>query len=168
MALSRARWSLFIVGDYAYCKSRHGTLGKVVAELEAQKKQERLEECYFDGKFDSRAEMDFYAAMQTHDLASLGLELRPKLIVKRYTLDFALLGKEHIDIEIDGKQHEIVGGLPIAEDAIRDEFLQREGWKVIRVPAHRVLADPQEAVSGLLASLNLDVEGISLDPESSH
>jgi len=167
VALSRARWSLFIVGDYAYCKSRPGYLGKVVAELEAQKKQERLEECYFEAKFDSRAEMDFYTAMQTHDLASLGLELRPKLVVKRYTLDFALLGRGRVDIEIDGKQHEIVGGLPIAEDAMRDEFLEREGWKVIRVPAHRVLADPQEAVRGLLARLSLDVEGTSVQPESS-
>ena len=166
VALSRARWSLFIVGDYAYCKGRPGTLGKVVAELEAQKKQESLEECYFDGKFDSRAEMDFYTAMQTYDLASLGLELKPKLVVKRYTLDFALLGRERIDIEIDGKQHEIVGGLPIAEDAMRDEFLKREGWQVVRLPAHRVLADPQEAAKGMLASLNLDIEGSWL-PEAS-
>jgi len=161
VALSRARWSLFIVGDRAYCKGRSGTLGKVVAELEAQKKQESLEESYFDGKFDSRAEMDFYTAMQTHDLASLGLQLKPKLVVKRYTLDFALLGRDRIDIEIDGKQHEIIGGLPIAEDAIRDQFLEREGWKVVRLPAHRVLADPQEAVKELLGSLSLDVEGSS-------
>lgn len=161
VALSRARWSLFIVGDNAYCRSRSGILGKAVAELETQKKRKSLEECYFDGKFDSRAEMEFYTAMEDHDLGSLGLELKPKLIVKRYTLDFALLGRERIDIEIDGKQHEIVGGLPIAEDAIRDEFLAREGWRVVRLPAHRVLADPREAVRGLLASLTMDVEGSS-------
>jgi len=168
VALSRARWSLFIVGDYDYCKSMPSHyLGKVVAELEAQKKQERLEECYFEGKFDSRVEMDFYAAMQAHDLASLGLELRPKLVVKRYTLDFALLGRGRIDIEIDGKQHEIVGGLPIAEDSVRDDFLQREGWTVIRVPAHKVLADPQAAVAGVLASLDLDAEvaSVQLEPK---
>lgn len=100
--------------------------------------------------------MDFYTAMQAQDLESLGLDLRPKLVVKRYTLDFALIGTERIDIEIDGRQHEIVGGLPIAEDAIRDAFLEREGWKVVRVPAHRVLADPQEVAAGLIADLRLN------------
>jgi very-short-patch-repair endonuclease len=143
-------------------------LGKVVAELEAQKRQESLEECYFDGKFDSRAEMNFYTAMQAHDLESLGLELRPKLVVKRYTLDFALVGRQRIDIEIDGKQHEIVGGLPIAGDAIRDEFLEREGWKVVRVPAHRVLADAREAAADLLASLGLDVDESPVRPGSTN
>ena len=42
----------------------------------------------------------------------LGYKVVPKFVAKRYTLDFALIGKKKIDIEIDGIQHEIIGGMP--------------------------------------------------------
>ena len=43
-----------------------------------------------------------------------------------------------IDIECDGSQHEIIDGIPIAEDVRRDEFLEQQGWEVVRIPNCRI------------------------------
>ena len=42
VALSRARYSLFVVGDYAFCKGRPGTLGRVVAGYEDLRRRAAL------------------------------------------------------------------------------------------------------------------------------
>lgn len=70
----------------------------------------------------------------------------PKLVVKRYTLDLGLVGPSKVDVELDGHQHEIVGGLPVIEDLVRDAFLEREGWRVIRVANHRVQSEVDKVV----------------------
>jgi very-short-patch-repair endonuclease len=79
--------------------------------------------------------------------------LLPKLVVKRYTLDFALLGKKKIDIECDGYQHEIIEGLPVLEDVERDEFLKKEGWKVLRFPNHKILSQTNIVIEEILKNL---------------
>ena len=71
-------------------------------------------------------------------------------MVKRYTLDFALLGKKKINIECDGCQHEIIEGLPVLEDVERDDFLQKEGWEVIRFPNHKILSQTNIVVEDIL------------------
>ena len=75
-------------------------------------------------------------------------------MVKRYTLDFGLVGERKIDIECDGHQHEIIEGLPVLEDVERDEFLKKEGWEVIRFPNHRILCEPEVIVREVLDLLN--------------
>jgi len=52
-------------------------------------------------------------------------------VVKRYTLDFALVGERKIDIECDGHQHEIIEGLPVLEDVERDEFLKKKVGRLL-------------------------------------
>jgi very-short-patch-repair endonuclease len=85
----------------------------------------------------------------------LGYRLIPKLVVKRYTLDFAIVGKKKIDIEIDGVQHEIIQGMPVLEDVERDKFLQeKEGWKVLRFSNYKVLSEMPQIIEKLLAELN--------------
>ena len=74
-------------------------------------------------------------------------------MVKRYTLDFALLGKKKIDIECDGYQHEIIEGLPVLEDVERDDFLEKEGWKVLRFPNHKILAQTDMVLEDILQNL---------------
>ena len=78
----------------------------------------------------------------------------PKLVIKRYTLDFALLGKKKINIECDGYQHEIIEGLPVLEDVERDEFLEKEGWQVLRFPNHKTLSQPNVVLEHILRNIN--------------
>ena len=77
----------------------------------------------------------------------------PKLVVKRYTLDFAIVGEKKINIEIDGIQHEIIEGLPIVEDVDRDAFLIKDGWRVLRFANHRVLSEMPMILEELLMEL---------------
>ena len=87
------------------------------------------------------------------DFEKHGYKLVPKYVHKRYTLDFALIGAKKIDIECDGSQHEIIKGLPILEDVERDEFLNKEGWTVLRFPNHRILNDLDKVINRILVSL---------------
>jgi very-short-patch-repair endonuclease len=77
-------------------------------------------------KFDTPTEEYLFESLREIDFEKYGYKLVPKLVVKRYTLDFALVGERKIDIECDGYQHEIIEGLPVLEDAERDEFLKKE------------------------------------------
>jgi len=92
--------------------------------------------------------------VQKIKLEKLGYKLLPKLVAKRYTLDFAIVGKKKIDVEIDGIQHEIIEGMPVLEDVERDEFLKKEGWKVLRFPNFMVLSEMSKIIERLLAELN--------------
>jgi len=83
----------------------------------------------------------------------VGYKLIPKLVYKRYTLDFALIGKKKINIECDGYQHELIEGLPVLEDVERDDFLNNEGWQVLRFPNHRILSDVEGVIKEILKSL---------------
>jgi len=118
------------------------------------KKQEMTEEYVISEKFDSPTERHLFERLQEVDFERFGYKLIPKKVVKRYTLDFALVGERKIDIECDGHQHEIIEGLPVIEDVERDEFLKKEGWEVVRFPNHRILCEPEVVVRELLDLLN--------------
>ena len=153
VALSRARYLLYIIGDQAYCESRRSgsTLHRIATAYIDIKNQQNLEENSLGAKFDSPTERIFYENMQKLNLKKYGYKLVPKLIVKRYTLDFALVGKDmKIDIELDGAQHEIVGGMPVIEDVARDEFLEKEGWQVTRIPNNIVLTEMEMVMKMIL------------------
>jgi len=155
VALSRARYLLYIIGDKSFCESKgNSVLGKIKKAYDKIKEEEKLEEYDLHAKFDTPAERVFYNELQLVDLAKLGYRLAPKLVVKRYTLDFALVGKKKIDIEIDGTQHEIIEGMPVVEDVERDIFLKKEGWSVLRFPNHMVLSAMPKIIYKLLSVLN--------------
>lgn len=153
VALSRARYLLYIVGDKNFCYGRDGVLKQLVETYDEIKKQEKSEEYTLFEKFDSPTERFFFRKLQEIDLENLGYKLIPKLVVKRYTLDFALLGKKKINIECDGYQHEIIEGLPVLEDVERDEFLNKEGWEVLRFPNHKILSQTNIVIEEILKSL---------------
>jgi len=156
VALSRPRYLLYIIGDRKFCvkhscyKGNSCVLKRLVGTYDEIKKQEKSEEYTLFEKFDSPTERFLFKKLQEINLENLGYKLIPKLVVKRYTLDFALLGKKKIDIECDGYQHEIIEGLPILEDVERDDFLKKEGWKVLRFPNHRILAQTNIVVNDIL------------------
>jgi len=154
VALSRARYLLYIVGDKDFCENREGVLGKIESTYHKIKDEEKLEEHDLHARFDTPTERVFYEELQKIGLGKLGYKLVPKLVAKRYTLDFAIVGKKKIDIEIDGTQHEIIGGMPVLEDIERDKFLsEKEGWKILRFPNHRVLSEMPKVVEELLIEL---------------
>ena len=153
VALSRARYLLYIVGDKSFCHGRAGVLRRLVETYDDIKKQEKTEEYSLRGKFDSPTERYLFEKLRDTDFEHLGYRLIPKLVVKRYTLDFALLGKKKIDIECDGCQHEIIEGLPVLEDVERDEFLKKEGWEVLRFSNHRILSQTKTVVENILTLL---------------
>lgn len=154
VALSRARCLLYIVGDKDFCENREGILGKIEGVYHKIKNEEKLEEHDLHARFDTPTERVFYEELQKIGLEKLGYKLVPKLVAKRYTLDFAIVGKKKIDIEIDGTQHEIIGGMPVLEDIERDKFLrEKEGWKILRFPNHRVLSEMPKVVEELLIEL---------------
>lgn len=154
VALSRARYLLYIVGDKDFCENREGVLGKIESAYHKIKDEEKLEEHDLHARFDTPTERVFYEELQKIGLEKLGYRLVPKLVAKRYTLDFAIVGKKKIDIEIDGTQHEIIGGMPVLEDIERDKFLrEKEGWKILRFPNHRVLSEMPKVIEELLIEL---------------
>ncbi|MBA7505655.1 hypothetical protein ES706_04331 [subsurface metagenome] len=153
VALSRAKYLLYIVGDKNFCHKRTGVLKNLVETYDEIKKQEKIEEYTIFERFDSPAEEHLFEAVQQVDFESLGYKLIPKLVVKRYTLDFALTGKRKINIECDGCQHEIIEGLPVLEDVERDNFLEKQGWKVLRFPNHKVFSQTDMVVENILENL---------------
>lgn len=154
VALSRARYLLYIVGDKDFCENRQGVLGKIKDAYEKIKDEEKIEEYDLHTKFDTPTERIFFEELQKIKLEKLGYKLVPKFVAKRYTLDFALIGKKKIDIEIDGIQHEIIGGMPVLEDIERDNFLrEKEGWEIMRFPNYRILSDMPKVINELLEKL---------------
>lgn len=159
VALSRARYLLYIVGDRNFCnkhscyKGRKCILKRLVETYDEIKKQEKTEEYTLFEKFDTPTERFLFQKLQEVGFERLGYKLIPKLVVKRYTLDFALLGKKKIDVECDGYQHEIIGGLPVLEDVERDNFLEKEGWEVLRFSNHKVLSQANMILENILKNL---------------
>lgn len=154
VALSRARYLLYIVGDKDFCENRQGILNKIIDVYKKIKDEEQLEDYNLHAKFDTPAEKIFCEELQKIKLEKLGYKLVPKFVAKRYTLDFALIGKRKINIEIDGIQHEIVEGMPVLEDVERDKFLrEKEGWGILRFPNCKVLSEMPKIIEELLIEL---------------
>ncbi len=159
VALSRPRYLLYIIGDKEFClqhscyKGNHCILKRLVETYDEIKKQEKIEEFSLLEKFDTPTEKFLFDKLQEVDFESHGYKLVPKLVVKRYTLDFALLGMKKIDIECDGSQHEIIGGLPVVEDIERDNFLKKNKWEILRFPNHKVLSQTNTVFEDILKNL---------------
>lgn len=69
----------------------------------------------------------------------LGEKFRREHPIGPYTLDFVCLELK-LNIEIDGKEHLTAEGRQ--HDQLRDAYLQRLGFTVLRVPGFRVTQDP--------------------------
>lgn len=67
----------------------------------------------------------------TQVFANEGLAVEKEFRVALYSLDFAIPDRK-IDIEIDGQQH-YTDAVVMASDKRRTEYLEAEGWTIIRV-----------------------------------
>ena len=73
VALSRAKYTLYIVGDKKFCHGRTGILKRLVDTYEEIKKQEKTEEYTLHEKFDTPTERLLYQKLQDVDFKSLVL-----------------------------------------------------------------------------------------------
>ena len=161
VALSRAKYLLLIVGEKKFCrehscyKGNNCILKSLVENYEKIKEETEFEKHFLYERFDTPTERFLYQKLQKINFENIGYELIPKLVVKRYTLDFALLGKKKIDIECDGCHHEIVEGMPVIEDVERDEFLKKMGWEILRFPNHRILNESDKVLNEILENISV-------------
>ena len=82
-----------------------------------------------------------------------GLKFRRQFPIREMTADFACLERRLI-IEVDGQGHSF--GEQPRRDAARDALLERDGFRVMRIPARDVLQDV-DAVLGFILTTCSDV-----------
>ncbi|HKR24303.1 MAG TPA: endonuclease domain-containing protein [Allosphingosinicella sp.] len=76
-----------------------------------------------------------------------GFKFRRQFPQDRYVLDFACLGAR-LGIEIDGEVHDR-GDRP-QRDGIRDELLNKLGFRMLRIPAREVLRNLEGVLAGIV------------------
>ncbi len=163
VALSRAKYLLYIVGDKSFAKNHSCSykdkciLKKLVHNYDEMKKEENYEKVIFGKKLDSPVEQYLFEKMQDIDFENYGYRLVPKFVFKRYTLDFALIpnikNKARINIECDGKQHQVIEGVPILEDIERDNFLEEHGWTILRFQNFNIRENTEEVLKKIVESM---------------
>lgn len=101
---------------------------------EKEKSKERL--------FESLFEKDFYKMMQ-----SKGIILEPQFKVGKYRIDFIVENDDDkkIAIECDGDKYHTLDDYE--NDIIRQEILERCGWRFIRIRASQYYYDQENAVN---------------------
>jgi very-short-patch-repair endonuclease len=82
-----------------------------------------------------------------------GLKFRNQHPAGKYVLDF-FCASARLAIEIDGEAHSR-GDQP-EKDQVRDAWLNREGVRVVRVPAKAVLDDVAAVIDHIVASITPD------------
>lgn len=134
VAVSRAKQLLVIIGDIDFALKSASKL-KDIAEYCLRDKDNKQAVPNRPMNIFEKKLLDLLK-----ELHPVGYKLEPQFVVaNRFTVDFALLSKDkNIAIELDGRQHEIIGGLPVFEDMQRDMYLEREGWRVVRIGAHEL------------------------------
>jgi very-short-patch-repair endonuclease len=79
----------------------------------------------------------------------LGVEFKRQFVIgEKYIADFAAPSVRVI-VEVDGDSH----ARRVTADARRDRWLQRQGWRVVRVSADEVLRQLSAALERVLAVL---------------
>ena len=115
------------------------------------------------GRLHSEPERRLYEAM-----LRAGLSADPKELICGYECDFALRhGDTVINIECDGRHHVNASGRLRLQDRARDELIQHQGWKVIRIPAWKCLAEPDRAVTEIQTFLSGVKSDLPVDFRSS-
>jgi very-short-patch-repair endonuclease len=79
-----------------------------------------------------------------------GSHFRRQVVIGPYIADFACLGRRLI-IEVDGSQHGSEGG--IASDAVRTQWLEAEGYRVLRFWNNEVTAETEAVLEAIYQAL---------------
>jgi very-short-patch-repair endonuclease len=140
VAISRAKQLLLIAGDLDFA-------------LQAQSKLKEIAERSVYGRAQKHKvplrPMNVFEKKLLELLQNIlpkSYDLEPQYVVDgRFTVDFAALSKHKMfAIELDGRQHEIIGGLPVFEDRQRDAYLSKAGWQVLRIRVHELVKQPDQ------------------------
>jgi len=91
--------------------------------------------------------MSLPEALLWRELRGRRPKFRKQVPLAGYVADFACM-ETRLIIEVDGLSHDM-GSRP-ARDEKRTRILQGKGWRVVRVAARRVLADPVAAADAIL------------------
>jgi very-short-patch-repair endonuclease len=83
---------------------------------------------------------------------SLGLRFRRQHPVPPYVVYF-YCAERRLVIEVDGEAHNR-GNRPLHDQA-RDDFLVRQGYRMIHIPAVDILASPQDVAEAIAASVTM-------------
>ena len=78
----------------------------------------------------------------------LGVRFRRQFPVRGFIADFACL-EVRLLIEIDGIAHDM--GDRLERDDQRDILLKADGWRIIRIAAKRVLAEPLQTAEAIVS-----------------
>lgn len=138
VAISRAKQQLLIVGDYQYALQSHSKLHAIAVHCGG----ESAHQSFVANRPMNRYEQQLLVLIS--QLLPSHYRIEPQYVAEgRFTLDFALLStKQRIAVELDGQQHEIIGGLPVIEDQRRDEVLAHAGWQIARCSVYELLHQP--------------------------
>ena len=160
VAITRARSTLIVVGDEAFCRRLPGPLSelaKYVSELEVRRK---VEATASRGELHSEAELRLFEA-----LIRAEVNVVPKVTVQGYEADFVIrAGNVIINLECDGRHHKNGAGRQRRQDRARDGLIQAMGWRVVRVPAWRCLQTPVQVAEQIGAQIKSLAEAASADP----
>ena len=81
-----------------------------------------------------------------------GCRFRRQVPIGRYIVDFACLERRLI-VEVDGGQHEVNQ----ADDAVRDAWLKKEGYRVLRLWNNDVLSNREGVLQKIAEALAIDI-----------
>lgn len=141
VAVSRARRALVVITDVAGIRSIAVPTLQALVDMAGSAAGVTAGEGLLRGErnLHSEAERRVFAA-----LTGAGLHPRLKEVVEGYELDLAVdTPAGPLDIEVDGAHHTDVRGRRRRQDLARDAVLESLGWRVMRVPAWRALAEPE-------------------------
>jgi very-short-patch-repair endonuclease len=80
----------------------------------------------------------------------LGVSFRRQVPLGHYIVDFLAL-RERLVVEVDGGYHAERG----AADGRRQRWLEKRGYRVLRLPASTVLRETAAAVEGIVQALSV-------------
>lgn len=140
VAVTRAKSSLIIVGDFDKCLNEKGFL-KSLAEYYNQIHNKK--EITFDSGIEKKL-FDELRKRKINVIPQYNVTIQNK---KQYRLDFALfVNQKKFDIEIDGdKAHQNKAEY----DSLRDTHLRLENWCIRRYPAYNVQNNLEEVVNDI-------------------
>ena len=80
---------------------------------------------------------------------NLGVKFRRQAAIGGYIVDFVCFGKQLV-VEVDGGQH-----AENQQDTVRDEWLGKEGFEVLRFWNHEVLGNRESVVEKIIDHLKI-------------
>ena len=136
VTVSRAKACLILVGNRNLFRQNANPVLKSLAHYPLPPEE-------IDYRFDSKLEEKLFFALKEH-----GIYTNLQWPVGSYRLDLAYInGTQKIDIEVDGYQyHFTASGNRKRRDIIRDEYVTKCGWKVIRFTGSLVKNDIKSCV----------------------